>query len=92
MRAYCREVGVAFNDSMVHWGPLTEEQRKVFSRIKGPNMLFFRAVLSSTEFIQQITSKPDIGDIDEQYREVVEETMPLYLKMRELKLEPVCKK
>ena len=77
---------------MVHWGPLTQQQREVFSRIKGPNMLFFRAVLSSTEFTQQIPSEPDIEDIDEKYREVVEEAMPLYLKLRELKLEPVCKK
>ena len=92
LRTYCSEVGVAYNDSMVHWGPLTHEQREVFSRIKGPNMLFFRAILSSTEFKQHKPSEPNIEDIDEKYRDIVEEAMPMYVKLRELKLEPVLNK
>ena len=92
LRAYCSKVGVAYNDSMVHWRPLTQEQREVFSRIKGPNMLFFRAVLSSTEFKQHKPSEPNIEDINEKYRDIIEEAMPLYIKLRELKLEPVWRK
>ena len=92
LRAYCSEVGVAYNDSMVHWGPLTHEQRKAFSRINGPNMLFFRTVLSSTEFKQHKPSESNMEDIDEKYRDIVEEAMPMYIKLRELKLEPVLNK
>ena len=92
LRAYCSKVGVAYNDSMGHWGPLTHEQREAFSRIKGPNMLFFRAILSSTEFKQHKPSGPNIEDIEEKYRDIVEEATPMYIKLRELKLEQVLNK
>ena len=52
-------------------------------------MLFFRAVLSSTEFKQHKPSEPNMEDAEETYRDIVEEAMPMYLKPRELKLEPV---
>ena len=55
-------------------------------------MLFFRAVLSSTEFKQHKPSDPNTKDVEEKYRDTVEETMQMYIKLRELKLEPVLNK
>ena len=55
-------------------------------------MLFFRAVLSSAEFKQHKPSEPNIEDIEEKYRDIVEKTMQMYIKLRELKLEPVLNK
>ena len=31
MRAYCKEVGIEYQDSMVNWSPITPEQREVFT-------------------------------------------------------------
>ncbi len=30
MRAYCVAVGVEYQDSIVNWGPITEEQKKIW--------------------------------------------------------------
>ena len=88
LRRYCKEIGVEYRESMVNWGVLTPEHAQVFSTVKGPNIHFFQQMLNSTELRQQNPTEPDMEDIDEKYREIVEEAMPLYLKLRELKLEP----
>lgn len=42
LRAYCREVGIEYEDSMVNWGPITEEQRQIFPSIEDiPGLKFF---------------------------------------------------
>ena len=32
-RSYCRDVGITYHDSMVHWGPITAQQKDVFKTL-----------------------------------------------------------
>ena len=62
LRLYCEEVGIDFQDSMVNWNPLTEEQHCQF-RQWVPWMSVVTE--SSTILKKSPTNLPEIADLSE---------------------------
>ena len=78
---------------MVDWGPITPEQKEVYrhrlDHVYDIAITFLSNVLNATEFVKSEPGMVDIEEIDVEFREIVEENMVLYKKLREHRLKPI---
>ena len=76
---------------MVHWGPITPEQKKIWPVIeKLPAMKhFIGGAVFGTGFVINEPKEVNMDEIDEKFRVIVEENIPIYEKLRQHKLKPV---
>lgn len=76
---------------MVHWGPLTPEQREVFPvmELNAVASSFTVKAAQTTELLKTEPTEPNMTDIDEKYWSLVENNIPLYEKLREQRLQPL---
>ena len=93
LRAYCAAVGIEYQDSMVHWGQITPEQKEIFrhrlDHVYDTAITFLGNVLNATEFAQMEPSAVHMDEIDQEFKGIVEENIPIYEKLREYRLKPV---
>ena len=91
LRAYCKEVGIEFKDSMVHWGPITPEQKNMFPLLeKQPGFEpYIGRAINNEEFTQSEPSEAQITDGDEKYRDFIRENIAMYENLKKHKLSPI---
>ena len=82
LHAYCRAVGIDFQESMLSWKKLTEEGRKEFGEYGSP---FFRKVLSTTSFTPD-ESTTEHSDLPIQIQAAIEKALPLYNHLSQNKI------
>ena len=75
LRLYCDAVGIDYQDPMIHWRPLDEEQYKEFEEW----IPWVDVAANSTGFLPKTPSKyPDAKDLPEDVQKAIEEAMPFY--------------
>ena len=91
LRTYCKEVGIEFKDSMVHWGPITLEQKNMFPLLeKHPGFEpYIGRAINNEEFTQSEPYEAQITDVDEKYRDFIRENIVIYENLKKHKLSPI---
>ena len=75
MKRYCEAVGIKFQNSMLQWQPLNEEQYKEFEEWV-PSA---EVALNTNGFLSKTPSDlPDVKDLPEVVQKAVEDNMPYY--------------
>ena len=78
---------------MVHWGPITPEQKDIYRHrldyVPDIALTFIGNALNETGFISSNPTEAKIEEIDEKFRAIVDENLPMYKEMRDLKLYPI---
>ena len=78
---------------MVNWGPVTPHQMQIWQhrldRIYNVSMTFLGGAINGTKLIQSDLQEPNMADVDEKYRGLVEENLPIFEQLRRLKIEPL---
>ena len=78
---------------MVHWGQITPEQKDIFRHrldyVPDITITFIGNVLNGTGFVKTEPTEVNVEEIDEKFRMIVEENIPIYEKLREHRLIPV---
>ena len=77
---------------MVHWGQITTEQKDVYRHrldyVPDVAMPFIEKALNSREFQQGAPLKVSVEETDEKYKAIVEENIPVYEKLKKIRLKP----
>ncbi len=91
LRAYCQEVDIDYQDSMVNWGPITEEQKSVFavllSSIAGEFAI--RKAVTETQLIASEPKNPTPEDVPNAFEDMLKENITIYESMLNFKIHPV---
>ena len=92
MKVYCKEVGIQYQESMVHWGHITTEQKGVYRHrldyVPDVAIPFIGKALNSKEFQQGAPLKVSVEETDEKYKSIVEENLPVYERLKKMRLKP----
>ncbi len=93
LRLWCDAVGLDFQDSMINWRPLTEEQLEQFK----PWGDWVKEATNSDRFLQSTPSPVDNSMLPEEVKICIQEAMPYYEKLYALRLKAqwiqnLCKK
>nr|KAG5696639.1 hypothetical protein BaRGS_034100 [Batillaria attramentaria] len=91
LRAYCRETGLEYRDSMLHWKPLTDTELKEIFQADYWGSGWFGGLLKSTTITRQpVQPLPD--DVSKEDLAVLEKTtqdsLPFYEELHALRLKP----
>ncbi len=83
LRLWCDAVGLDFQDSMINWKSLTEEQLQQFEPLGD----WVKTAKNSDRFLQTSTSPVDMSMLPEEIKICIQEAMPHYEKLYALRLE-----
>ena len=85
MRLYCEAIEIDFQDSMIHWRPLNEEQYKEFEEW----VPWVKVAIESKEFLPKTPSElPKFEDLPEVVQGANENAMPLCEQLYVKRLKP----
>ena len=82
MRLWCNAVGLDFQDSMINWRPLTEEQLKQFEPLGD----WVETAKNTDRFLQSSHSQLDNSMLPEEVKICIQEAMIHYEKLYALRL------
>ncbi len=86
LRLYCDAVGIDFQDSMVHWPPMTAQHRAKFLEWEEADH-FMKAVFESTGIRKKSpTQLPDVETQPWEVQECIRENLPLYQTLYDQRL------
>ncbi len=82
LHAYCNAVGIDFQESMLSWRQLTDEEKKEFGEYGSP---FFSKVLSTICFTPD-ESTTEYSDLPIQIQDAIEKALPTYHQLSQNKI------
>ena len=93
LKAYCKAIGIQYQESMVNWGPITPEQKDIYRHrldyVPDITLTFLGNVLNGTRFTSTEPTEANMEDVDETFRAIVYENLPMYEKMRDIRIKPI---
>ncbi len=84
LRLWCDAVGIPYQDSMVNWRPMNEEQLKEFE----PFGEWMARARDSTGFLPSTPKTIDVSDLPQELKDLIQEQLPFYEKLHSMRLTP----